>query len=415
VIRVLVALLVLVLVAPAIADPEADADRAFRTAMQRAASGEVAQAIEQFEALGAARPITRWTDDAWAEAGRLAERTGDLARARRAYQQVIAVGDELASTAIEGNGAGATSHPSSWRDVALVRRARAALARLSQATGGGRWDAVKREHDRLASRVFGSAGDPRGDLHELEALARANPEYPQVTGVWLAIAHGWEREGDGDRALELLGSLQRDASSGNGFGPRTGHDSARSRTAADRQRIGFAFVRIAIRRGALAAARERLDALAAVAGADRYTIGELRERLAIAEQRAWLRRLVWIALAVLGMLAAAVLRRDAGSWRAAGKALARPPIEVLFLLPIGAVMVAVAQTGNPLVAGLAIGWLSGAVLDVRRARAGRIGAARAIGQAVIAAAAIAGATYLAVDRDRMLDLVAETIEHGPSH
>jgi tetratricopeptide (TPR) repeat protein len=381
------------------ADPSADAGRDFKAATQRAAGGDIVGAIEQFEALGAARPMTRWTDDAWAETGRLAERAGDFARARRAYEQVIAVNDEISAAGSTGSATGSALR----RDEVLVRRARAALARLAKATGDGRWDAVKREHDRLASRILGAPGDPREELAELERLARANPEYPRVAHAWLVVAQGWEREGEGGRALELLAA----------FTPK----------ADDRERIGFAFARIAIRRGELAAARVRLDALEAVAGADRYAIGEIREKLEIAERRAWTRRIVWMLLAAIALLAAITIRRDAGSWNAAARSLVRPPIEVLFLFPVGAVLVVVSQTGNPLVArallaivvaGVLVAWVSGALLEARRKR-GRVGAGRAVGQALIAAAAIAGATYLAVDRDRMLDLVAETIEHGPSH
>jgi hypothetical protein len=83
----------------------------------------------------------------------------------------------------------------------------------------------------------------------------------------------------------------------------------------------------------------------------------------------------------------------------------------------------VAYTGNPLVAdavaaifgvGIAVAWISGALLEAARARRGAVGAPRALLQAALAAAAVAGAAYLAVDRDRMIDLIAETWEHGPA-
>jgi hypothetical protein len=102
----------------AMAAREDAADRAFRAAAQRAVAGDPA-AIDRFEALAAGRPITRWTDNAYAEAARLAEGAGGVARARRNLAQVVAVGT----------------------DGALVARARAALARLADTTGGGRWDA----------------------------------------------------------------------------------------------------------------------------------------------------------------------------------------------------------------------------------------------------------------------------------
>jgi tetratricopeptide (TPR) repeat protein len=359
------------------ADPETDADRAFRAASQRAAAGDPA-AIDAFEALGSARPITRWTDDAWAEVARHAERRGDFARARRALEQVIAIGT----------------------DDKLVQRARGTLARLAASTGGGQWDALAREHDRLVAEVF-AGGDPHQPLEMLEQLVRANPRYPRATSIWLVLAQGWEREGDAGRAVELL----RDALA----------------SGADRPRIGLALARALIRRGELDDAAAQLDALAAAPGADHRVIADVRAKLDVASRRAWIRKLVWLGLGVIAVLAAIALRRDAGSWRAAARRLARPPIEAVFLIPIGAVLVAVAQTGNPLVAkallaivlaGIAVAWLSGALLEAR-AKHGGIAARRAVGQALLAVAVMAGAAYLAVDRDRMLDLVGETWEHGP--
>ncbi len=364
-------------------DAEATAARDFQAAQRRAALAAAGDTsgLDALEALGARRPITRWTDNAWAEAARYAERAKDYARARRDLEQVIAVGT----------------------DDVLIRRAKANLARLGAATGGGRWDAVAREHERLADRVFDTRGDPREALAGLERLAREHPDYPRIAMVWLAIAQGLEREGEGDRALELLGEVRPPA--------------------ADRERVGLAFARLAIRRGELADARARLDQIDAAPGADRFAIAEVRAHLETAEWRARARIAMWIVLAVLVGIAAFALRRDTGSWRAAGRRLLRPPVEAVFLLPVGAVLIAVSRTGNPLVArallgivlaGIAVAWLSGALLEAHRARHGRIAASRAALHVVLALAAIASATYLSVDRDRMLDLVDQTIEHGPA-
>ncbi|MCX5741423.1 MAG: hypothetical protein NT062_02870, partial [Proteobacteria bacterium] len=91
--------------------------------------------------------------------------------------------------------------------------------------------------------------------------------------------------------------------------------------------------------------------------------------------------------------------------------LVRPPIEVIFVAPIALVLVVVASTGNPLVAhavatiavaGLAIAWLSGALLDVRRTR-------RAIVlHAIVTLVATVCVTYLAIDRGSLATMVAET-------
>ena len=368
--RWLVAICVVVAARIAAADPEADADRAFREASARAAAGDES-AIDAFERLGAAAPPTRWSDDAWSEAARLSERARDLPRARRAYERVIAIGG----------------------DAALVRRAKAALARIAAATGGGAWDAIAREHERLVGDAF-DGGDPRDALEQLEALVRANPGYPRATSVWLVLAQAWEREGDADRALALL-------------------EDALAKS--DEQRLRIALVRVATRRGELAIAEAELARVS-----DRAVAGELRERLDIARGRAWIRRALWLVLALAALGAAVLARHAAGSWRAAGRAFAKPPVEALFLLPVGAVLVIVAQTGNPLVAkallgitiaGIAVAWISGALFELQRAKGLTRG--RVIVQAVLAVGVIAAAAYLAVDRDRMLDLVEETLEHGP--
>src|SRR4051794_11431726 len=70
-----------------------DPELQLRDAQQRAAAGDPT-AIDALEGLGAARPVTRWTDDAWRSAAQLAERSRDYARARRDLEQVIATTDD---------------------------------------------------------------------------------------------------------------------------------------------------------------------------------------------------------------------------------------------------------------------------------------------------------------------------------
>jgi tetratricopeptide (TPR) repeat protein len=402
-------LIALAVVSPAVrADVEADADRAFDAAIKRAAAGDPT-AIDAFETI-ATGPATRWSDDAWSEVARLAERAGDYDRARRAHERVIDVN----------------------ADDALVRRSRATLRRLAAATTRGQWDAVKRDHERLATAIFGG-GDPRSALEELEQLARANPNYPRATNLWLVLARGWEMEGDGSRALALLRE-QIDAlarphdTAGRDGAASLDHDGVAGRMARigrhrDRERLGLAFARLAIRRGELADANAELDRLTAKPGADQVAISSVRAQLETAELRRWIRRGVWLVLALLLAGAVALLRREAGSWKATVRKLARPPSEVVFLLPVGAVLVAVAQTGNPVVArallwitiaGVVVAWLTGTTLEAHRARAGRLAARRVVLQAVLAIGAVAASAYLAIDRDRLLDLVEETIEHGPA-
>ena len=265
----------------AAAAADAAAGEAFRAASRRAIAGEPG-AADALEALGAARPITRWTDDAWAEAARLAERAGDFARARRAHAQVIAVGT----------------------DAALVARSRAALARLEAATGAGAWDAVAAEHDRLVAEAFGG-GEPRDALRALEALAARHPAYPRATLARLAIAQGWELEGRGARAGVRAG--------GAGVG-RARRPHAR----------GLALARTAIRLGELDEAGATLDALAREPGADVRAIARVRGARRRRGSRVD-RRAAWLVLAALALAAAAAARRLAGAGgRPPARSCARP-------------------------------------------------------------------------------------------
>jgi predicted negative regulator of RcsB-dependent stress response len=356
------------------ADPEADADLAFRAASQRAAAGEPG-ALDAYEALGAARPVTRWTDDAWLEAGRFAVRTGAYDRARRDLEQAIAI----------------TS------DEQLSRRARGELDRIARFTGdAGQWSQVAGAHERLADRVL-AKGDPKPALRELEALIAANPSYPRAADAMLVIAQGWERDGASDRAIEWLVRAKSAA------GDSTSH-----------QRASGELARALVRDGQLAAARVEIG--------DPSLRRELAGKLASAEWKRVVRWILWGVLAAIAAATVIALRRSSISWRGALRRLVRPPVEAMFFVPIALVLVVIAQTGNPLVAravrwiaisGAVVAWLSGVILEGVRAR-GPIGLRRASVHAVVAAIAVASAAYLAVDRDRMIDLVVETWREGPA-
>ena len=361
---------------------ETAAGRAFREASERAVAGD-AGAIDAFEALGAMRPTSRWTDDAWAEAARLAERARDYARARRDLEHLIALGAAA--------------------DPRLIDNAHASARRIEAMTGAGTWDGVVREHERLFDQVHGGS-DPREALEALEALVRANPGYPRATIARLAIARGWEAEGHPARGLEWYRSALANAE------------------VADRQRTGLALARALIRQDDLEPSRRVLATIAAQPDADQAAIAEVREKLAVAVSRSWIRTGMWIVLAAIVLLAIAMLRRDAGSWRSAARMLLPPPSEVLFLAPIALVLIVLAHTGNPIVAdsvtgiivgGVAIAWISGALLEAARRRRQRLHARRAVIQAAVAVAAAGAVAYIAVEHFRVIDLVVETWDHGP--
>jgi len=236
-----------------------------------------------------------------------AERAGDRAAARAAYERVVALGG----------------------DERMVSRAKLALARIG---ASGTFDAVNTAYDGLAAKLV-RGGDPNEELEAIEALVRGAPGWPRAEAAKLVLAKHWETEGETDRAIGWL----RDA----GDSPRVRTELARVLVRHDRDEAPAAIARVEER-----ALRDYLEA-----------------ELASATRGRWLRRVAWLVV-VLGALGAAwMLRR---SWRA----LARPPTEVLFAAPIAAVFSAVALTGNPLVgravvivlgAGLAVSWVAGAI------------------------------------------------------
>ena len=362
-------------------------EQAFRAAGELAAKDDP-RAVEAFEAVGTMRPITRWTDDAWVEAARIAEKRSDYDRARRNLEQAIAI-----ST-----------------DAQLARRAKRDLERIAQmAGGGGEWSAVAAEHQRLVTAI-GRGGDPTEELEELEALARKHPAYPRGVPLRITIARGWEEEDEVERALGWLREAVRIEED---VGRKAAEPQSRVSSAA---RIEL--IRMLTRNRELEEAGRELALLT-----DLGTKRSLQRKLEAAEAQRVVRWCVTALLLVLLGVAAFLVRRRSGSWRAAARIAMRPPIEVLYFVPIAAVVGLVSTTGNPLVAkaviwifigAAVIGWISGATLESAR-RVGPIGMRHAIAHALIVGVAILGAVYLAIDHARLIDLVGETWRTGPGH
>ncbi len=139
--------------------------------------------------------------------------------------------------------------------------------------------------------------------------------------------------------------------------------------------------------------------------------------LATLELRARLYQLCFAALALITALLLASLRHAAGSRAAAARALWPCPTEVWFMLPIALVLTAAALTTHasigPAVAivcggGLAITWLGGAGL-----RAAPVSPLRALAHAAAAIVAVAALAYIALHRNHLLDMLAETVRFGP--
>jgi tetratricopeptide (TPR) repeat protein len=340
-----------------------DASTAFHAAEVHATTRD-GRAIGEFEAIGAG-PLTRWSDDAYIEASRAAERAGDLARAIRDLQAALKI----------------------THDDVLATRARNDMARLENRTGEGAFAKVAAEHDRLVAKIQ-EPGDPKPALRELAALVEQNPTYPRKATAMLALAHGWETDGAFEKAHAWLQRAVTVAQQG------------------EHERVWAELARFAIRAGQLDEAEAAIRELH-----DRELAADLRDSAARAKARHELRIGLWIALAVISLGVAWSLRRV--SW----KVIVRPSTEVVFMIPIAIVIALVAATGNPLVAravrsilivGVIVGWLFGAVFA-----ASKPGRLRLAVQALCAIVAVIAASYLAIDHDRMIDLVVETWKSGP--
>jgi tetratricopeptide (TPR) repeat protein len=425
-------------------EADAEADAALRAAIARSTT-DATGALADLEALGARRPLTRWSDNAWSEAARLAEAAGDFTRARRALEQVIAI--DL--------------------DRVMVQRARATIGRLTAKAGDGTWDAIAREHDRLVSAIF-AGGDPHDDLAALEKLVGANPAYPRTVAARTAIARGYEMEGDADIALAWM---------------RRAADAAGPDERGQRTRLEL--VRMALRTGELDVASREIAHLTTNPATDRAALVDARDDLASAERRRWLRIIASTMLGLLAIAALVRLARDlavhapissadpssassarssptassagasmegtsasiaeassassAGTsppissadhasgvsrfaWRAAFRRLVRPPVEVVFMLPLAGLVVAIAAANNPLVArsiatisaaGVAIAWVSGVLVDVAREKR-RVSRVRLAIHLACVALAVGGVFFLAVERG-VIQLLVETWRGGHAH
>jgi len=128
----------------------------------------------------------------------------------------------------------------------------------------------------------------------------------------------------------------------------------------------------------------------------------------------------WIvAAAAFGLLAASLV--EAASRGGLRRPKLRPPIEVVFLTPVAAVLVGVALTTHQLIApavltltigGLVLAWLSGATLDTLRLR-GREIRGRALAHIFISLLGVVALGYIVLTRDNLLDMVIETVRFGP--
>jgi tetratricopeptide (TPR) repeat protein len=389
------------LAAPARAQPGApDPAERFARATDLMAAGEHGSAAEAFVALARDQPGSAVASDALFTAAKLyEERLIEPARALELYRRLL------------------ERYPDSRAALAARRRAEA-LARLVEASLPGQPDGKATiDHDAVAALsrftdIFQNY--PRRTESESLAMAEALvAEHPGWSGLprvflWMADVH--LRAGRFDRAQEVYlraaeAAVGREGETENLFAAYRGAgDAALAR--GDHDAAGRYFRNMPTA-GDPGRERGKSDALAELA----------RERL-----RARLYRLAFLALALVVVALATSLRLAAGSWPQAWRVARRPPVEVIFMAPIVALLIAASLTSHyaigPAVTiicagGLVITWLSGAGL---RAGAGRVAAsvrARALAHAAIVLVAVAALCYIAIHYNRLIDMIIDTVRFGP--
>jgi len=362
---------------PAAADDAGD-EAAFAAATRKLGAGDLAGARADLEALARTSPDGRWADDALAEAAAIAERQGDLAGARALWRRLI----------------------DGYPDGNPARRAGPRLAALETAGGAdGAFDQVAATHKRLEREA--TAEDPTPALIELGTVLDRHPDYPRWFAAALWLGESWARIGERGRAMRWIERAQ-----------------AAARDPAERFRAGLA------RADLLTAQRDfddaerayrslvppdRPTALAVEDGLRDLAWARTRWRIGVAAQ---------VLLPVCALLAVIALRRRAGSWRGAARALWPPPLEVPYLVPVALVMVVLAESGNLLAArateiilagAIAITWLGGAALTAARRR-GPITVGALLVHVTVVTLAVASLCYVATAD--LLDLLIETWRRG---
>jgi tetratricopeptide (TPR) repeat protein len=362
----------------------ADEGDAFYAAVALERAGKPAEAAAAHEALAARSPADAFADDALMEAARLYEEKLDQPRrAAETYEMVV------------------EKYPDSRSATRAERRAQLLREGLGQ---GGEGEAALAAWNDLLNRF------PTRTRPESVALARAllaaHPTWSDAPRVEHWIGEQEVQLGQHAAALATFADVEK-------RWPGSEWALRARRSQADELTTLARFDEA-----------ERIYASLAGARSDAPYAKELHEavvRLHEARAHAQLETVAWIVLAVLLLAALAALRVDAGSFAAAARALARPPLEALFLLPLAA-LVAFAGHGQsePIaratkwlgLAMLLVAWLTGAAVVTARAARGRLSLARVAAFGLGGGTAMLAAAYVIVRHTELLDFIIHTVRFG---
>jgi tetratricopeptide (TPR) repeat protein len=365
--------------APGDTGSEALFDRAARAM----AEGDHARAAGMFVHVADTHPDHPLAAEALFSAARLhAERLAQPARALALYRRLV------------------ERYPHSRTALAAERRA-ADIER--QLEPGGQSDAALARFTEILQRF--SASNEAESIAAVEALLAEHPTWPGTPRALLWLAEIHRRAGRTAAALARYLQAARDwpDSEENAHAWRGAGDMAARLDRFDEALAYYHSMPVTVP----AQQRSRDDALAALAR-DRW-----RARLYTA-------CFALVALVFLGLIAS--LRHATGSARASLRALARPPTEALYMLPIAALLLGVAFTGHEAIApavaimcggALALAWLSGAALDHARARGVGRHRLRVLAHTAAVSLAVLALCYIAVQRGHLVDMLLETVRFGP--
>lgn len=359
-----------------------EANALWTEATTYAGAGDDALAVATLATLTESFPDDPLTDDALFLAGNLLEeKLGKPEEARDQYQALLA------------------RFPDSRTALAAQRR----LERLNESLGetGEGAEVTVQFQDILR-------GYPNRELSEslrlAKALAEANADWPGVHRIHLWLAAATRRKGDLEEAASHYSRVvESDA------------------PAAAQVQAMLGLVEVAILRDDHGRAEELLVALEkrnALTISDQHSVAELWVLLGSSRQRM---RLLWVGgfsfiLAQLAFLV--LLRRQIGSWMAAGKALLKPTTEFYYMLPGACLLTIMAMTGHkeigPAVAIICAGGLVTTALASTWLRLCRpLKPSQAWFAASASLLATVSVCYLALQRSQLLDLVATTVRFGP--